>query len=355
MSFDWKRLLGFPKHDVLGLDIGSSSVRMVQLAREGEGFSVVAAAVSDIEKTSGDNSVKEANIVRAVEECLANAGASTRLAVCSVSGPEVAVRNFKLPQLRPEEFGGAVRLEASQVCPFNIDDSVIEYQLIRNAAANNTVNGILVAATNGVIRRKTRIVEKASLDCVLMDVDGLAILNCLCESRKKSDQTVSTVAILDVGASCTTLAVMGEDNLPFVRTVPYAGNDIVAQIAEENKVSPEVIRRDIYNTDKPTISPENLQSGLAKACNKLVSDITETLRYHNAQTKSLSVEQILVCGGFGMVKGFIDILNKQLPVKAILWNPFDAMQCSVSRQCLDVIQTNGPAMAVATGLAMRSV
>jgi Tfp pilus assembly PilM family ATPase len=69
----------------------------------------------------------------------------------------------------------------------------------------------------------------------------------------------------------------------------------------------------------------------------------------------MPVEQILVCGSFGLVKGFIDILNQQLPIKAILWNPFDTMLCSVGRQCLDVIQVNGPAMAVAAGLAMRTV
>jgi Tfp pilus assembly PilM family ATPase len=62
-----------------------------------------------------------------------------------------------------------------------------------------------------------------------------------------------------------------------------------------------------------------------------------------------------VCGTFGMVKGFVDILSKQLPIKVVLWNPFDTMKCSVDRQCLEVIQTKGPAMVVAAGLAMRSV
>jgi Tfp pilus assembly PilM family ATPase len=91
------------------------------------------------------------------------------------------------------------------------------------------------------------------------------------------------------------------------------------------------------------------------ACRKLVSDVAETLRYHSTQEKTSPIERILVCGGFGMVRGFVDILNKQLPLKAILWNPFDTMKCSVDRKCLDVIQSKGPVMAVAAGLAMRSV
>jgi type IV pilus assembly protein PilM len=354
MKSEWKRLLGFTQDDVLGLDIGSSSVRMVQLDRDNGGYAVVAAAVSDIERSQDDDAIKGEDVVKAVQRCMTSARAHARWAVCSVSGPDVAVRHFKFPPLQPAELEGAIRLEASQVCPFNVDDGVIEYQLIQNGGADNAAVGVLVAATNQVIRRKVRIVEKASLNCVLMDVDGLALLNCLNESKKNGSQ-VSTSAILDVGASCTTLAVMNEANLPFVRTVPYAGSDIVAQIAHENSVSPEIVRKDIYGSTKPTIPPENLRPSLEKACQKLVSDVAETLRYHSTQEKTSPVEQILVCGGFGMVRGFVDILNRQLPIRAILWNPFDTMRCSVGRQCLDVIQAKGPAMAVAAGLAMRSV
>jgi type IV pilus assembly protein PilM len=354
MALNWKRILGLAQYDVLGLDVGTSSVRMVQLAKDNGGFSVVSASISDIEDAGNNHSAREANVVKAVQRCLASARTSARMAVCSVTGPEVAVRHFKFPPLQPEEIEGAIHLEASQVCPFNVDDGVVEYQLIQNGPCDDSTAGILVAATNEVIRRKLDIVEKASLNCALMDVDGLALLNCLAES-KKGGAAISTAAILDVGGTCTTLAVLGENNLPFVRTVPYAGNDIVNQIAQENKVSPEIVRKDIYGTTRPTIPPENLQPSLERACEKLISDVAETLRYHSAQAKSSVVDQILVCGGFGMVKGFVDILNNKLPVRAILWNPFDSMRCSVGRQCLDVIQANGPAMAVAAGLAMRSV
>jgi type IV pilus assembly protein PilM len=354
MSFKWKRMLGFSQDDVLGLDIGSSSVRMVQLMKNDDGYAVVAACVSDIKQNDGDIAVKEEDIVQAVQRCVASAQKHGRWAVCSVSGPEVAVRPFKFPPLQPEELDGAVRLEASQVCPFNVDDGVVDYQIVPSSEADNAAIGVLVAAPNDVIHRKVRITKKAALDCVLMDVDGLALLNCLIES-KNSDTNISTSAVLHIGASCTTLAVMNETGLPFVRTVPYAGNDIVAQIAKENNVRPEVVRNEIYGCASPTIPAQNLQNSMEKACIKLVNDISETLRYHSTQEESSPVEQLMVCGTFAMVKGFVDILSKQLSMKAVLWNPFDTMKCSVDRQCLDVIQSKGPAMVVAAGLAMRSV
>ena len=354
MSFKWKRMLGFSQDDVFGLDIGSSSVRMVQLMKNDDGYAVVAASVSDIKQNDGDGAIKEDNIVQAVQRCVASAQKHGRWAVCSVSGPEVAVRPFKFPPLQSDELDGAIRLEASQVCPFNVDDGVVDYQVVPTGEPDNAATGVLVAAPNDVIRRKVRITGKAALDCVLMDVDGLALLNCLIES-KNSGTNITTSAVLDIGTSCTTLAVMGETGLPFIRTVPYAGNDIVAQIAQENNVRPEVVRNEIYGCDSPTIPAQNLQTSMEKACRKLVNDVADTLRYHSTQEKSSPVEQLLVCGTFGVVKGFVDILNKQLPIKAVLWNPFDTMKCSVDRQCLDVIQSKGPAMAVAAGLAMRSV
>jgi len=351
MNTKWKKYLGLAQYDVLGLDIGTSSVRMVQLANDNGKYAVVGASICDIEQPEGDGCIKEEHILNAVRKCMTQSRAHSKWAVCSVSGPEVAVRHFKFPPLQSTELEGAIRLEASQVCPFNVDDAVVDYQIIQNE--NNSVVGVFVAATNSAVKRKTRMVEKAALNCALMDVDGLALLNCLSECKK--GEKICNSAILDVGASATTLAVMGENGLPFVRTVPFAGKDIIALVAKENNVRPEVARKDIYGNSRPTIPAENLQASFVRACGKLVSDVAETLRYHSAQEKSSPVDQILVCGSFGLVKGFIDILNQQLPIKAILWNPFDTMLCSVGRQCLDVIQVNGPAMAVAAGLAMRTV
>jgi Tfp pilus assembly PilM family ATPase len=148
---------------------------------------------------------------------------------------------------------------------------------------------------------------------------------------------------------------MSDNHFPFVRTISYAGKDVVALIARENNVSTEVVKKEIYGLSEPVIPADKLEKSMEIACQKLVSDVAETLRYHSTQEKTSPIERILVCGGFGMVRGFVDILNEQLPLKAILWNPFDTMKYSVDRKCLDVIQSKGPVMAVAAGLAMRSV
>jgi type IV pilus assembly protein PilM len=353
MEFDWKQVLGLSHGDVLGLDVGSSSVRMVQIQKNGGSYVVTAANITEIKGDDDDEVNRAANIVNAIRLCVESSGVRTRRAVCSVSGPEVAVRHFGFPPLEQGQLEGAIRLEASQVCPFNVDDGVLDYQVVPDG--DNAMRGVFVAATHNVINRKIRMVEQATLDCVMMDVDGLALVNCFNEHKQQTLHELTTTAILDVGASGTTLAIMGDNKLPFIRNMPYAGREMISQIADENNVTVDAVHDDLFGGKRRSVPVPNLRVSLAKACQKLVTDIVETLRYHTAQEKYSLVEQILVCGGFALAEGFVDTLGKGLPVKTVLWNPLEAMQCNLAQPFADIVRSKGTAMAVATGLAMRSI
>jgi len=375
MNLDWKRSfrLEFEHHEVFGLDIGSSEVKLIQLRKNGTDYAVTAAGIAPIGAGEDGKNRREINTIRAIRGCLKSAGIQTPLAVCSVCGPEVAVRHFKFPPLPPQEIEGAILLEAAQVCPFNVHDGPVDYQLIPNGA--DSVTGILVAATNKLIKSKVQLAKNASLDCVLMDVNGLALLNCLSKyekghtgpagsktpepsapllARTSNEAGRTTTAILNVGGAYTTLAIMGE-NMPFIRDMAYASNDIVRQIAIENDISTERTWKILFGREEPTEPPITLGDSLEKACQKPIADVTETLRYYTAQEKSAIVEKIFVCGDFAPVKGFVELLDSRLPAKVSVWNPFDKIRCNAGRLCEDILQKNGPAMAVAAGLAMREI
>jgi type IV pilus assembly protein PilM len=351
MIKDWKHLFE-KKTDVLGLDIGSCAVKMVALHRSDTGYTTTAVGITEIAASEDDNH-RRTNTVQAVRKCLELAGIKTKLAVCGVSGPEVAMRDFQLAPLLPEEITAAVSIEASQVCPFNAADSAVDYYLMPNS--DNKTNGVLVAATKTLIKSKTQLAKEAHLNCILMDVDGLALLNCFngLEDGQEDSQAHRTVAILNVGGSYTTLAIMDNNGRPFIRDMTYAGNDIVAQIASETDTSMETVKGILFG-DSETVE-SGLYESLAKACRRLVGDVGETLRYYTAQSASSNVEKLFVCGGFALAGGFVELLNDRLGVEAVLWNPFDKIRCNGNRQFEDVLAKSGPAMAVAAGLAMRSV
>jgi len=352
---DWKRAFKFANDEVLGLDIGSSQVKLIQMCKNGDGYVVTAAAAADIATGEGSDNHTEKKTVSAIRKCIESAGVRTRMTVCGVSGPDVAVRHFKFPSLPPDEVEGAISLEAAQVCPFNINDSAVDYQII--PGGEEGLRGVLVAATNRLIKTKRELAKKTSLKCVLMDVDGLALLNCFKgadagEYEKQRDGR--TTAILNVGKSYTTLVVIGDDGLPFIRDIAYAGHSIVEEIAAQSNVSEETVNRALSGYENAAEPEPEFVDGLERTCRKLIVDVTETLRYYAAQKKSAVVEKIFVCGGFALVKGFVELLDDGLPAKVVLWNPFDKIRCNAGRACEDILAKKGPAMAVAAGLAMRS-
>jgi len=348
---NWKELLNIRQNDVLGLDIGSSAVKLIQMRKDNGDYKVAAAGIAEIANGTEDKSQIETNITKAIRKCFQSVSVKTNLAVCSVCGPEVAVRYFKFPPLQTEEILGAILLEAEQVCPFNISESAVEYQLIPRGDDN--ISGVFVAATNNLIKARRQLVTNASLNSVLMDVDGLALLNCL--SQYENAGTIGATAILNVGSRFTNLAIIGDNSLPFVRDISYAGNDIAKKIAEENEVSQETVCKILSGEEGAGLLQKELADSFANACQKLVDDVADTLRYYMAQEKSGFVEKVFVCGGFSLVKGFAELLDNQLPTAAVLWNPFDKIAQDEHLQGKEVLKENGPAMAVAAGLAMRSI
>lgn len=358
MDFGWKRSfrLETESRAVVGLDIGLSSVKSVCLQKGNDGYKVTSCGFAEIPNGSEEENQRKklSNIVRTIRECLDMSGTRARYAVCGVSGPEVAVRDFSFPALPPDEVEGAVKLEASQVCPFNTEDSTVDYQLISNGGED--IRGILVAATNALVKSKQFLAKEAALDCALMDVDGLALLNCFRELE--TSVPGQAAAILNVGGSYINLAIVSDKGWPFVRDMISVGDDIVKKMASDKEVPVKTIRQVLAGKSK--MDKEEYVNSLREASKKLVADISETLRYYDTQKRAEPLEKIYVCGDFALAEGFIDVLNNQLPVETVLWNPFGKIKCDTGRGHRGLLQKSllsksGPAMAVAAGLAMRSI
>jgi type IV pilus assembly protein PilM len=340
-------MLKFTKTEILGLDIGSFAVKAVRLNKDESGYSIAAAGIVEIavnEQTDNDLST-----ITAIHECFEKIGSRSKMVVCGLSGPEVAVRDFEFPMLAASEVEGAVLFEASQVCPFNPADSTVDYHLITND--EDKTGGVLVAATNTLITDKVDLTKEAALKCVLMDVEGLALLNCYSGLNDNSEN--STIAILNVGNFCTTLAIMGSNGRPFIRDMTFAGKDIINQIATEKNMPTQKVKKIL--SDDSTKAPTELNDDLGRACSKLAVDVSNTLRYYATQEQTKPVKKIFVCGGFALINGFVELLNSRLGVEVVLWNPFEKIRGDIEPQFAQICARKGPALAVAAGLAMRSV
>jgi len=348
-------MFGLRRHEIIGVDIGSFAVKIVQLRKASNNWVVTAAGIVDISEKGTDNpGRKETNTARAIHNCMRLTGIKSKLAVCGVGGAEVAVRNFEFPIIPEEQTERAIMLEAKQVCPFNTDQIAVDYRLIPDG--NGKTRGYLVVATDRLVKGIVRLAGRAHLNCALMDVEGLALLNCFNELEKPGKN--HGTAILNIGSHNTTLAVEGDGGWPFIRNLSYAGDSIIEGIAAENDMTPDAVKA-IFAGDPKEITA-NIQESFERACNRLINDITKTVRYYGAQGRSSDIQKILVCGGFALFGKLVKILDGSLPMEIKLWNPFEKMRCHVGRNhrgvlVKSILRKNGPAMAVAAGLAMRAI
>jgi type IV pilus assembly protein PilM len=191
---------------------------------------------------------------------------------------------------------------------------------------------------------------------VLMDVDGLALINCFNELEKPEKN--HGTAILNIGSHYTTFAVEGDGGRPFIRNLNYAGDNIIEGIAAENEMKPDAVNAMFAGETKEI--PVDIQESFVRACNRLINEINKTVRYYAAQERSSDIRKILVCGGFALFGELDKILNNNLPMDVKLWNPFEKMRCHVARNhhgvlVKNIVRKHGPALALAAGLAMRSI
>ncbi len=353
MGLNVKELVGIGRVDVVGLDIGRSSVKMVQLDRQSDQFCVVTAAMQEIER-SADPAEHQDKTAAAIRRCFAQSGRATRNVVCGVGGPDVMVRGFAFPNLPTEAIEQAVMLEAQQVCPLDIQSSVVDYQLLDSPAAKAESNrGILVVATNEAVQYKKRLSQMASVNAVRMDVEGLALINCLqaCDGLTGD----GSVAAIQVGCSATTVVIADTGGSAFVRDLSSGGDAILDRIAQAHGLTRETVDNILRKRYTSSELQDKVIRALPDAAEGLISDLIETLRYFAIQPEALPVRKIFLCGGFALVREFAYLLNTRLPERVTLLNPFAKMRCLMDERRREFLMDIGPMMAIATGLAMRTI
>jgi len=348
---------------VIGLDIGTTAVKAAWIHRKGNRFIVAGLARAGIDGASSSDDIAEKTSA-AIHRCVYVLG-RRRDVVCGLSGPDVAVRTFELPALPEKQLASAVELEAAQVCPFDLHEGAVAYQVLRGPSAKarrhahqkgrdkpERTTGILAAAKKGVIERLRELCTRGETHCVTMDVDGLALLNCLeaCAIRKPTE----TALVLNVGSAYTNLAIVSDDELPFVLDIACAGAGIVDHLARSTKAGREAVAAALEGSEESGIAPETLRSGLREACAPLAERVLQTIRYQGARKSGPGVDRVLVCGGLAQAQPVIETLGDLLDRQVEQWDPLISLPCARAVRKSGLAE-RGPLFAVALGLAMRSV
>lgn len=354
-------LLNRQKIELAGLDIGTAAVKLVHLTKTAGKYTLVSAVAESVAPCADDTDQQRQHCLKAVKTCLQKADFRNKSIVCGVSGPEVVVRGFTFPPIPDTAVEQAVRMEAQQVCPLDISQSVLDYQLIETAEDEKPAGpskaqprrGVIAVGTKQIIQQRSDLLTEAGAKAVMVDVNALAMLNCLNELQLLDAR--ETAAVIDIGSTLTNVVIYGSDGLPFVRDINKAGLDIIQQVSRElNRPDTDVLQM-FTQAQAGGQLDDRVLLALNNAIAPLANAVNETLRFYSFQEKQSRVDRIFLCGGFALIETLVEFLTDAMSVPVELLNPFMHMPCESSSNEQQALIKNGPVYATAAGLAMRTL
>lgn len=335
----------------VGLDIGSKTIKIVELSPEGTSWRLRASGIVGYKGVSPDQ-VKDDKeltpLVDVLKKLYKEAKISSREVSIALSESSVYTRIVKFPLLTDSEIASAVRWEAEQYIPIPAAEAIIQYQVIerRENTSPPSVDVLLVAAPRQTVEHYVRVVEMAGLTLASVETELLS----LSRSLGVGDQSV---LIADLGARSTDIAIVKNSKLVFSRSFPTGGDAFtraVSQYLGIDQVQAEEYKR-TYGLSETQLEGKVRQS-LDPVIHLVGDEMRKSLHYYQAESKGDQVHSVILSGGSAGLPEIAAMLTQLLGIEVIVGNPF--AKINVDAGAVKSLTGYAPFYAVACGLAMRS-
>lgn len=340
---------------LIGIDISSTAVKLLQLGKSGERYRVEHYAVEPLPP----NAVVEKNIVEveavgeAIKRALQRSGSRTRFASAAVSGSAVITKVIPMQaDLSEDDLEGQIQAEAQQYIPYPLEEVSLDFEVLGPVKDNPEMMSVLLAAS----RTENVDVRVAALDiggliAKVIDVEAFAIENAFTLlTDQLSVPKDATVAVVDIGATMTTLIVIKNQRTIYTREQVFGGKQL----------TDEVMRR--YGLSYEEAGMAKRQGGLPESYEievlepfkeAMVQQISRLLQFFFAGTEFSKVDQVVLAGGCASIAGVAEMVEEQIGVPTIIANPLAGMSLSNRVQAQTLAQ-DAPSLLIACGLALRS-
>jgi type IV pilus assembly protein PilM len=345
-------LFGGKSRQLVGLDIGSSSIKAVELKQTKAGYELVSFGAEHLAPdTVVDGAIMDApQVANGISKIFDAQRVKTKNVATSVSGHSVIVKRVPLPLMTEEELYDRIPSEASQHIPFDIADVNLSYQLLESMDSQMDV--LLVAVKKDKILNHTNVLAQAGKTPVVVDIDAFALQNCF-EVNYEPDAG-QTVALLNIGASVMNINIVRGGIPLFTRDVSVGGNQYTDALQKELDLSFEDAERLKKGESLPSVTDEQKQQILRSVSDILTLEIQKTFDFFRATASGENIQRIVVAGGTARVPGLVDLLREEFAMPVEELNPFRRVQVNPGRHSDDQIRDMSPRLAIAVGLALRS-
>jgi type IV pilus assembly protein PilM len=339
---------------LVGLDIGSSAVKAVELAAAGKSYRVVAYASEAMAPDSiVDGAIIDgAGVADTIRRVFDRLGTKTKDVAASLSGNAVIVKKISLPQMTEAELAESIKWEAEQYIPFDIQDVNLDYQIVRgnDGGAANSMDVLLVAAKKEKIADYTGVIAQAGRVPVVVDVDAFAMQNAF-EANYDADPGAVT-ALMNMGASAININIVTGPASIFTRDVSIGGNAYTEAVQREFNLTYERAEQAKRGAPAGDERAEDIEAVLRAVSDNVLLEIQKTFDFYRSTAASDRLDRVMLCGGAARVQGFAGALADRfgLPVERL--DPFRRVAFDAAKRGVDPEEV-APTAVVAVGLALR--
>ncbi len=340
--------------NLVGLDIGSSAVKVVELKdAKGGGYRLVKTGIEPLSPEAiVDGAIMDASlVVDTVNRVISSLNVRNNDFATSLSGHSVIIKKISLPAMSSEELAESIRWEAEQYVPFDINDVNLDYVVLE--PGGETMDVLLVAVKKDKIGDYTSVITQAGKTPALVDVDAFAIQNAYEVNYPVEPGRV--VALVNIGASVTNVNVLSGANTIFWRDISFGGNQYTDAIQKQLSLGFE----QADTLKKGEISGEHslqeILPILRSVSDDLAQELQKTFDFFGATTSTEKIDQLFIAGGCSRIVNLDRQLKDRFGMPVEIINPFRQIDVSGSAASAEWLNENAPTLTVAVGLAVRHI
>lgn len=341
---------------VLGLDISSTAIKLLELGQSGDRFRVESYAVEPLPA----NSVIEKNIADveavgdAIKRAVKRSASRTKLAAVAVAGSAVITKIIAMPaSLTEDEMEQQIELEADQYIPYPLEEVNLDFEVIGPSENDpERIDVLLAASRSENVDIRIAAIELAGLKAKIVDVEAYAMENAfsLLIPQLPEQGIDQTIAVIDIGATMTTLNVMHDRKTIYTREQVFGGKQLTEEIQRRYGLSYE----EAGMAKRQGGLPDNyLPEVLEPFKDAMTQQVSRSLQFFYGSSQYNNVDHIVLAGGSAMIPGIDEMIANKLGVHTSVANPFTNMTLA-SRVKAQSLSNDAPALMIAAGLAMRS-
>ncbi|MGH9459537.1 MAG: type IV pilus assembly protein PilM [Thermoanaerobaculia bacterium] len=341
---------------IVGLDIGSSAIKLVELREKKAGsFQLVKAGLEPLSPEAiVDGSIMDSSmVVDTIQRLNSTLGVKNSNYGTSLSGHSVIIKKISLPAMSADELSESIQWEAEQYIPFDINDVNLDYVPLTPPGTGENIDVILVAVKKEKINDYTSVIGQAGKSPQLVDVDAFAVQNAFELNYPVEDGRV--LALVNIGASVTNVNILSGSTSLFWRDITFGGNQYTDAIQRELNLSftqAEELKRGQATGDH-TI--QQVIPILNSVSEDFASELRKTLDFFTATSGAERVDGIMLSGGGANALNLETILRDKFGIDVEVMNPLKNISFNEGEYTPEWISEVGPSMAVAVGLAIRKV